>query len=452
MFRVLIVDDERSICEVLSVVLQEKGYEVSAAASGREGIDVARAFAPDVVLLDMNLPDVSGIEVLEAVRRQQPDCAVIIMTAFGTIRNAVQTTRLGAYDYLEKPVDNDALVLLVERAIEVKRLSSEVDQLRSELSERYRFENIVGISGAMSAVFQLMDRFARVDGTVLITGESGTGKELVARAIHFNSPRCERPFVTVNCGAIPKDLIESEFFGHTRGAFTDAKSDRIGKFEQANGGTIFLDEIGELPAEAQVKFLRVLGEREVTKIGGMRALPVDVRVIAATNKNLTEEISKGVFREDLYWRLAVLSVHLPPLRERLDDIPPLVEHFCRKHSAALKKGVIGVEGAAMKLLQSYDWPGNVRELESAIYEALVFCEDDRISSPCLPRRLLDRAAPPPQAKVLESSLQTSTDEAEKRAIEQALRLNNYSKTRTAEQLGISRKTLFNKMKKLNIGL
>ncbi|MGD0783427.1 MAG: sigma-54 dependent transcriptional regulator, partial [Candidatus Aminicenantales bacterium] len=386
-FRILIIDDEKNIRDIFSLLLSEKGYGTECASTGREGLAMARRSAPDVVLLDMNLPDMPGLDVLSGLRRDGPACRIIIITAFGTIRNAVEATKLGAYAYLEKPVDNDELLLLIARALEVRRLETEVEALKSELTNRYSFASIVGTSGRMNSIFQTMDRVARVDGTVLISGESGTGKELAARAIHYSGPRQDGPFVVVNCGAVPRDLIESEFFGHSKGAFTDARAETTGKFEMAQGGTIFLDEVGELPLEAQVKLLRALGEREIVKVGGTKTIPIDVRVIAATNKVLDEEVHKGNFREDLYFRLAVLSLRLPPLRERREDIPLLCEHFFKKYRAELKKDITAVSPEAMDSLLSYPWPGNVRELENVIYEAMVLSDDPVLAERSLPLRI-----------------------------------------------------------------
>jgi DNA-binding NtrC family response regulator len=450
--RILIVDDERSIREVFSVLLAERGYQVESAENGRTGLEKARLFGPDVVLLDMNLPDIPGLEVLAGLRGLQPGPEIVIITAFGTIRSAVEATKLGAYAYLEKPVDNEELLLTVSRILEIRSLRSQVETLRSELSSRYRFANIVGTSSRMSSVFQLMERISRVDGTVLLTGESGTGKELVARAIHFAGPRREGPFVVVNCGAVPRDLIESEFFGHVKGAFTDARADKTGKFELADSGTIFLDEVAELSQEAQVKLLRALGEREITRVGGTKTVPVDVRVIAATNKDLEEEVRKGNFREDLYFRLAVLSLRLPPLRERAEDIPLLAEHFVRKFTAELGKQVQGFTPGATARLASYTWPGNVRELENVVYEALVMADGEWVDETALPGRLRagdagaagpDRPAGPPAS--LREASQRVAERTEKELILEALRQAGGNRTRAAGMLGVSRKTLFNKM-------
>jgi two-component system response regulator AtoC len=458
-FKVLVLDDEKSIRDIFTLLLEEKGYHVASAANGVEGLDRAAAFRPDVLLLDMNLPDMSGLDVLGHMNARLPKCRIIIITAFGTIKNAVEATKLGAYAYLEKPVDNEELLLMISRALEVRKLETEVEDLKTELTARYSFANIIGTSGRMNSVFQMMHKVARVDGTVLITGESGTGKELVARAVHFAGPRKDGPFVVVNCGAIPRDLIESEFFGHIKGAFTDAKTETTGKFELAHRGTIFLDEIGDLSQEAQVKLLRALGEREIVKVGGTKTIPVDVRVIAATNKKLEEEIKKGNFREDLYFRLAVLSLHLPLLRERTEDIPLLCEHFLNKYGAELKKEIKSCSDGALEYLKRYPWPGNVRELENVIYEAMVLSDEAFVDILNLPPRIIGRA--PDSAAGSEADTRTAGDslkraaqaaaeEAERALIEKALLESGGRRAAAAEALGISRKTLFNKMKALKI--
>jgi len=456
--RILVIDDERSIREVFSVLLGDHDYQVALAENGRQGLEKARAFLPDVVLLDMNLPDLPGLDVLAGLREIRPEPGIIIVTAFGTIRNAVEATKLGASAYLEKPVDNEELLLDIGRILEVRDLRHEVEALRSELTSRYRFSNIVGTSARMNSVFQLMEKISRVDGTVLITGESGTGKELVARAVHFASPRKDGPFVVVNCGAVPRDLIESEFFGHVKGAFTDARSDKTGKFEQANSGTIFLDEIGELSQDAQVKLLRALGEREITRVGGAKTVQIDVRVVAATNKDLEAEVARGRFREDLYFRLAVLSIALPPLRERAEDIPLLVDHFVRKYAGELGKSVLGFTPWALHRLAGYAWPGNVRELENVIYEAMVMTEGDWVDEAALPARLrlagpaaaADAPTGPAPLAPLKEAVQSVAGTREKALILEALRQAGGNRTRAARILGISRKTLFNKMTALGI--
>ncbi len=461
--KVLVLDDEKNIRDIFTLLLQENGYIVEPAANGAEALERAKTFEPDILLLDMNLPDIPGMEVLSRFERLHPKCQILIITAYGTIKSAVEATKLGAYAYLEKPVDNDELLLMISRALKVKTLEAEVEDLKTELTSRYRFANIVGTSARMNSVFQLMHRLARVEGTVLITGESGTGKELVARAIHFNGLRKDGPFVVVNCGAIPRDLIESEFFGHSKGAFTDAKWEKTGKFELAQRGTIFLDEVAELSYDAQVKLLRALGEKEIVKVGGTKTIPVDVRVIAATNKKLDEEVKKGHFREDLYFRLAVLSLYLPPLRERTEDIPLLCEHFLKKYSGELKKEIKGISEEALESLRRYAWPGNVRELENVIYESMVLCDGIWLDENCLPLRIksgvlttladedrgFGQAMPNIENSLRRTALQAA-ENAEKALIEKALREAGGNKTLAAKALGVSRKTLFNKIKALRI--
>ncbi len=461
--RVLVLDDEKNIRDIFTLLLQENGYLVETAANAAEAFEKAKSFEPDILLLDMNLPDIPGMEVLSRFGRLYPKCQILIITAYGTIKSAVEATKLGAYAYLEKPVDNDELLLMISRALEVRKLEAQVEDLKTELTTRYRFANIVGMSAKMNSVFQMMHRIARVDGTVLITGESGTGKELVARAVHFNGLRKDRPFVVVNCGAIPRDLIESEFFGHTKGAFTDAKSEKTGKFELAQKGTIFLDEVAELSPEAQAKLLRALGEKEIVKVGGTKTIPVDVRVIAATNKRLDEEVKEGRFREDLYFRLAVLSLHLPPLRERPEDIPLLCEHFLKKYGVELKKTIHGISETALEHLCGYAWPGNVRELENVIYESMVLSDDLRLDEEDLPPRIKTHYAKADldiarrgleeissAEGALKRAAQQAAEQAEKSLIEKAMIEANGNKTLAAKILGVSRKTLFNKIKSLGI--
>jgi DNA-binding NtrC family response regulator len=466
--KILVVDDEKNIRDIFNLLLVERGYLVECAVDAGSGLAKAASFGPDVLLLDMNLPDRPGIDVLSHVREILPRCRTIIITAYGTIKNAVEATKLGAFAYLEKPVDNEELLLMIARALELRRLETEVEELKTELTSRYSFANIIGTSGVMNSVFQMMHKVARVDGTVLITGESGTGKELVARAIHFAGPRKDGPFVVVNCGAIPRDLIESEFFGHIKGAFTDAKSETTGKFELAHKGTIFLDEIGDLSHDAQVKLLRALGEREIVKVGGTKTIPIDVRVIAATNKHLDEEIKTGRFREDLFFRLAVLSIHLPPLRDRLADIPLLCEHFLKKYDAELRKKTRRVSEKALKRMESYGWPGNVRELENVVYEAMVMGEGPVLDEKDLPARIREAvgAGANPNANggaadtagaagtapdgSLRGAAQAAAENAEKALIERALRDSGGNRTLAARALGVSRKTLFNKMRALKI--
>ncbi|HUT45218.1 MAG TPA: sigma-54 dependent transcriptional regulator, partial [Sedimentisphaerales bacterium] len=369
--RVLIIDDEASIRSILSTLLKKNGYHVQVADSGESGLDVYAQFKPAVILLDLKMPGIDGMEVMEVLdRRLNADSKTIIMTAHGEVRSAVEAMKKGAFDYLEKPFDNDELLAIISRAVEMVTLKRRVRELEDQLEKTYRFENIVGVSDKMKSTFALMHRFAGTDGTVLVYGESGTGKELIVRAIHQASNRKSGPFVVVNCGAIPSNLIESEFFGHEAGSFTDAKELRIGKFESADGGTLFLDEIGELTLQAQVKLLRVIEEGTFSRVGSNEPIAVDVRVMAATNRDLATMVEEGKFREDLYWRLNVLSLNICPLRQRKEDIPLLVEHFLERYATPLGIEQPNVSEKVLELLMAYEWPGNVRELQNCLYSAI----------------------------------------------------------------------------------
>src|SRR5262245_37099393 len=385
--RILIVDDEPQIRRILSVLLSENGFEVAEAESGEQALAVAEKFRPDVALLDINMPGMDGLSTLRALLKSHSKLDCVMMTAYGTIRSAVEAMKSGAFDYFAKPFDNDELLLIINRALEIRSLSREVEELRNELSSRYGFNEIIGISPKLQAVFNTMAKVAPVDATVLIEGESGTGKELVARAIHRRSGRSGRPFVAINCGAIPQSLVEAEFFGHERGAFTDAREARVGRFEQAQGGTLFLDEVGELPLEAQVKLLRVLQDREVIKLGSRSPIKIDVRIIAATNVDLEKAVEYGKFRSDLYWRLNVVKIIMPSLRDRREDIPLIIDHVFERFNRELQLGVKSISPEARRLLELYDWPGNVRELENVICGAIITCENSVVEARDLPPRL-----------------------------------------------------------------
>ncbi len=451
---ILVVDDEQKICLILSQILTEEGYTVKTVNSGEAAIDLAAAFQPDLILMDQNMPGLNGIETMDKIKKSHPEITTVILTAYGSIPLAVEAIKKGAYDYISKPFDNDELLLLIGRALEHKRLANEVNQLKKQLQEKYSFTNIIGVSPKMQQVFEQINRICATDATVLIQGESGTGKELIMKAIHFHSHRKDKPLVTVNCGAIPINLLESEFFGHEKGAFTDAKERKIGKFEQAHGGTIFLDEVGELPIDAQVKLLRVLDDRKLTRIGGNQVIPLDVRVIAATNKNLAEEVKKENFRLDLFYRLNIVTISVPSLRERKEDIPPLVEHFIEKYNKRLAMNVKNVTKSAMSYFQDYPWHGNVRDLENAIQSAMILVHDDTIRVEDLPLRL--RGYPEISddidlsVKGLEDQVKALTEKIEKELIVKALEKCNQNRTNTAEMLKISRKTLFNKMKQYGL--
>jgi DNA-binding NtrC family response regulator len=450
---VLIIDDEASIRSILSTLLRKNGYEVQAADSGESGLEMCAQFMPAVILLDLKMPGIDGMEVMETLdRRLNADCKTIIMTAHGEVRSAVEAMKKGAFDYLQKPFDNDELLAIISRAVEMTNLKRRVKQLEDQLEETYGFENIVGVSDKMESTFALMRKFAATDGTVLVCGESGTGKELIVRAIHQASKRKSGPFVAVNCGAIPSNLIESEFFGHEAGSFTDAKKLRVGKFESANGGTLFLDEIGELTLEAQVKLLRVIEEGTFCRVGSNTPITVDVRVMAATNRDLAAVVEEGKFREDLYWRLNVLSLSVCPLRERREDIPLLVEHFLERYATPSGIESPSVSEKATELLMAYEWPGNVRELQNCIYSAVTIADSSTIEPADLPRRIYADAKSPDvtsrlsgRASLAETAA-LATAKAEQEAIHKALSETGGNRERAADLLGIGRKTLYRKLK------
>ncbi len=456
--RILIVDDEKQIRKILSVLLKERNYEVAEASCGEEALQVQADFQAALVLLDLSMPGMDGLETLQKLMSASSPPEVVMMTAFGTIRSAVEAMRLGAFDYLSKPFDNEALLLSVERALERRRLSREVEDLRAELESRYGFSEIIGLSPQMQEVFRIMAKVAKVDATVLITGESGTGKELVARAIHRRSGRCSGPFVAVNCSAIPETLVESEFFGAQKGAYTDARENRPGKFEMAHRGTLFLDEIGDLALDAQAKLLRVLQERQITPLGATRSRPVDVRVIAATNQNLEQAVVRGEFRDDLYWRVNVVNIKLPPLRDRREDLPLLVDHFLDHFNRELGLTVKTIAKDAKALLLAYDWPGNVRELENTLCRTMVLCECTTLSVPDLPPRIRGESETGDSTGLqldhgqvkLADAVNQMTERLEKTIIISRLAQLHGNRTATAQSLGVSRKTLFNKMRQYGL--
>jgi DNA-binding NtrC family response regulator len=445
--KVLIADDEARIRKVIALLLKEEGYEVMAVENGQKAVDALPFFRPDVVLLDQQMPILNGIETFEAIRKQFPEQIVIFITAYGSISLAVDTVKKGAYDFIEKPFDNDNLLLKVKRAVEHCHMKSEITTLKTRLQPNNH--PIVGENNGLKQVITRIKRVATTNATVLIHGESGTGKELIAQAVHHNSNRAAGPFIAVNCGAIPLTLMESELFGHEKGAFTDAKEMQPGTFEKATGGTLFLDEIGELPIDAQVKLLRVLEEKRITRIGGKKPIPVDVRIVTATNRNLEEEVQKGTFRLDLLYRLNIFTITIPPLRERKEDIPLLVDFFIAKHNKALNLSINNISQPAMEKITSYDWPGNVRDLENAIQSAMILTPDNMIQSEHLPLRV--KGYEQTESLTLPgnepNSIKEINAQAEKDLILDTLKKHNYNRTLTAEALNISRKTLFNKMKR-----
>lgn len=448
--KIVVADDEARIRKVITRLLTDEGYEVMPVENGREAVNALLSFHPDVILLDQQMPMLTGVEALEEIKRLVPGQTVIFVTAFGSISLAVDAVKKGAYDFIEKPFDNDKLLLTLSRAIEHSRMKGEISTLKRSLVEKK--SQVIGENSGLKQVMNQVHRVAETNATVLIHGESGTGKELIASAVHTNSNRSSGPFIAINCGAIPLSLMESELFGHERGAFTDAKETKAGTFEQANGGTLFLDEIGELPLDAQVKLLRVLEDRKITRIGGKKPIPVDVRIVAATNRHLEEEVKAGKFRLDLLYRLNIFTITLPPLRERIEDVPLLANCFIRKYNQTLSLDIQAISPEAMALLSSCEWPGNVRDLENAIQSAMILCTASIIR----PEHLPDRVKGYDQAEVLTltkdegSGIREMNAQMEKELILEALKKNNYNRTLTANLLNISRKTLFNKMKRYGL--
>jgi two-component system, NtrC family, response regulator AtoC len=443
---ILVVDDDSSLRRVMKMQLEEAGYEVSLAADGDEGWKMLREAEPQLIITDLQMPT-TGLELLARVTKEGMQTTVIVVTAFGTIETAVEAMKLGAYDYVTKPIDFEALVLIVHRAMERQSLLEEVRTLRSALDQRYGFSGIVGHSKGFLRVLDQAARVSQRTTTVLIQGETGTGKELVARAIHHNSRRSNRPFIAVNCGAIPRELVESELFGYVRGAFTGALSNKSGRFEAADGGTIFLDEVGELPLEAQVKLLRVLQEGEVHKLGANTPLKVDVRVIAATHRDLSAMVEDETFREDLYYRLAVVPLTVPPLRERREDIPELIDTLFQR--AKERHGLLEVKMAAAvhQRLISYRWPGNVRQLENVLERLLVLSSGDLITAEDLPEELVPVS---PNTAILWPNLPEdgiSLEAIERELISRALEKFDGNQSQAARYLDISRRTLIYRMEK-----
>ena len=438
--RILIVDDEQGLLDFLTVLCQGEGYEVVTAASASEARERLVDRVPDLVLCDMMMPDGNGLDLLREIRAHDSGPAVIMMTAYTSTRSAIEAMKLGAYDYVPKPFDVDELKVVIQRALEKTRLAEENVYLRRELAERYAFKNIIGRSSRMQNIFGLIDRVARTSSTVLIQGESGTGKELIARAIHYSGPRAAERFLSINCGAMPENLLESELFGHERGAFTGAVRDKRGLFQEANRGTLFLDEIGEMSLSMQVKLLRALQEKVVRRVGGTAEETVDVRIITATNQDLREKTARGDFREDLYYRINVIPVLLPPLRERREDIPLLVGHFLRKNCESLDLAAKKVSAEAMRLLEGYAWPGNVRELENLIERAVALSLSDVITAVDLPDYLASATAPSGQAASLPEDgleLEAYLDRIRTEMMQQALERTDGVQTQAAELLGMT---------------
>ncbi|MBS4033213.1 MAG: sigma-54-dependent Fis family transcriptional regulator [Ignavibacterium sp.] len=446
--RILVVDDEQLIRENLSYILRKEGYNVDEAENGKIAYEKLVENPFDIVITDIEMPLMKGTELLEKIRKIDLQTAVVVITAFGSLDTAITALRNGASDYILKPVEFDELIIKVQRLLEMKELLIENKVLREEIHRQYDYENIVGKSQSIKKIYEMIDAVAETDSTVLITGSSGTGKELVARALHFKSKRKNKPFIAVNCGAISENLIESELFGHKKGAFTGAISDKDGYMRAAQGGTLFLDEISEMPPQLQVKLLRSIQEKEYTPVGTTLALPINVRFVASTNRDLNEEVREGRFREDLFYRLNVIDIHLPSLKEREEDIPLLADHFLNKYRKELNKNIKGIDSDAMRALISHEWKGEVRELENIIERASIFCKTDFITLSDLPTTFkpsIEKGDFP-----ITGSLDESVRKFERDFIMRALENNDTNKEKTAEALQVGLSTLYRKLKELDI--
>jgi two-component system response regulator AtoC len=451
MRRVLVVDDEENIRLVLRTLLKKHGYDVEVADSGEAALAALEAFDPDVILTDVRMPRMGGLDLLGALKAKQHAATVIVMSAYGNVDLAIEAMKAGAYDYVSKPFKPDEIVLALRKAEERETLRRENRALKEQIHKENQFESILAKSAPMIAIFKTVAKIADYKTTVLVTGESGTGKELVARAIHAQSSRRAAPFVAINCGAIPENLLESELFGHRKGAFTDANTDRRGLFEEATRGTLFLDEIGELPLSLQVKLLRVVQEEHIRRLGDTKDVKVDVRIIAATHRDLTADVKAGRFREDLFYRIHVLSIHIPPLRDRREDVSLLIDHFVTRNNARLGTHIRGVSNEGRKLLLEYSWPGNVRELENTIERAMVLAESDVLQIGDLPERIR-YALDPVQVHLAsgELSVKKTTAAIEQILIRRALQKTKGNRTRAADLLELSHRALLYKIKDYKI--
>lgn len=443
---ILVVDDERTIRDSLEMLLREEGYNTAKVANGKEALELLNESNFDILITDLKMPEMDGMALVRHCQKICPKTSIIIITAYGSLESAIEALRIGAYDYILKPFDFDDVLLKIKRMIKHKELILENKSLRSQVEEKYNFSNIVGQSTEMQKIFKLIKKVARTKGNVLVTGKSGTGKELVARAIHYNSGRKNKPFVAINCGAIVDTLMESEFFGHKKGSFTGAVRDKEGHFVMADGGTLFLDEIGDIPHHLQVKLLRAIEEGNVLPVGGTTPIKNDVRIIAATNKKLIKEVEAGRFRDDLYYRLNVVEIELPSLNERREDIPLLVEHFIGKYNTILKCKVKNADNDTMRILMNYSWKGGIRELENVIERALILCEGDYITIKDLPPNMaeieFDNHYP--------DRLKDAVAEFEKKHVIKILKRTNQNKEETAKILNISLSSLYRKIDELNI--
>lgn len=451
---ILIIDDSPEILTQFSHFLKEEGFEVETALDGQAGITKIEKRFYDLIVTDLKMPGLDGMQVLKYVQENSPESICIILTGYGTVKNAVEAIKLGAFDYLTKPIKLDEILITLKRAIEYRNLRRENINLKNQLRKKYRFENIIGDNEKMQKIFEVIEKVADSDSTILILGESGTGKELIAKAIHYNSYRREGPFIPVNCAAIPSELLESELFGHEKGAFTNAIRTRIGRFELANGGTIFLDEIGDMSPVLQSKLLRVLQDRQFERIGGIKTIKTDIRVIAATHQDLKLAVEQKRFREDLYYRLNVIPIHLPPLRERKSDIPLLAHHFLEHFNKTKKKKIKGFTKEAMDKLIQYNWPGNVRELENTIERVVILLDGDFITPQDLPEKFQNLTRENLSQEIIIPdegiSLEEAVNEFEKKLIMQALQKTGWIKNKAARLLNLNRTTLIEKIKRQNL--
>lgn len=448
MKKILIVDDDTAMGEMCKELLKSKGYSSDVVTSGREAIERATTNGTyTIILTDLVMPDIDGIEVLKKIKQQNPNIDVIVMTSYGTVTNAVEAMKLGAADYLTKPFKRDELIIVIEKILQLQRLEGEVDRLRSELAEKYTFGNIIGESPKMKKIYEIISNVSNTEATILIQGETGTGKELVARAVHYNSARKDHPFVKVDCASLVEALLESELFGHEKGAFTGATKDRIGRFRTADRGTIFLDEIGNISLAVQAKLLRVLQDSEFEVVGSDEPIKINVRTIAATNADLEDRVEKGLFRRDLFYRLNVIRIHLPPLRERIEDIPILASHFLSLHNKKNRKTVEGISREALNKLMSYTWPGNIRELENVLERAVILCKGNMIEPVDVP---LYQEKIGSLQDLSGKSLQTLMNQIERQIIINTLELTHADKEKAMKILKISRASLYNKLNKHKI--
>lgn len=455
--RVLVVDDEESIREFLEIMLKKEGYEVTCVEDGQQALDLLKKKSVDMVISDLQMPNVTGIELLRQVKDQYPDMLFMMITAFGTTETAVEAMKLGAYDYITKPFKIDEVRINIANALRSQNLEVENRSLKKELKQEYSFQNLVGNSDSMHRIYELIRRVSQTPTNVLVTGESGTGKEMVAKAIHYNGPLKDKPFVTVNCGAIPESLMESEMFGHKKGSFTGAVADKTGLFEVANGGTLFLDEVGELPITIQVKLLRAIQERVIRKVGGTEDTKIEVRIIAATNRNLEEMVDTGDFRQDLFYRLNVINIKTPSLRERKEDIPSLANHFLEKYNHRLGKSIGGISEDAMATMQKYDYPGNVRELENVIERTVALEGGSTILPESLPPFVNTtsgrKLASSHEIEITEDGIDLDKvmGQIEKELLVKAIHASGGVKKRAAKLLSITFRSMRYRVEKYNLG-